>query len=161
MDDTTDNFTPGNDQGKLRIAKVFPGDIDNDGLGDLVFSSASFAADKPHLFLVEHDGTFVGVREDLETYPSSIIIKPNYQNPFNPETNISFFLKQAMDVSIEVYDLRGRLVKSLFDGKKEAGLHSVVWSGVEPNGKALPSGVYFYSISTGQKTVTKKMALSK
>ena len=161
MDDTTDNFTPGNDQGKLRIAKVFPGDIDNDGLGDLVFSSASFAADKPHLFLVEHDGTFVGVREDLETYPSSVIIKPNYPNPFNPETNISFFLKQAMDVSIEVYDLRGRLVKSLFDGKTEAGLHSVVWSGVEQNGKALPSGIYFYSISAGQKTVTKKMVLSK
>ena len=66
-----------------------------------------------------------------------------------------------MDVSIEVYDLRGRLVKSLFDGKKEAGLHSVVWSGMEQNGKALPSGIYFYSISTGQKTVTKKMVLSK
>ena len=161
MDDTTDNFTPGNDQGKLRIAKVFSGDIDNDGLGDLLISSASFAADKPHLFLVEHNGTFVGIREKLETYPASVIIKPNYPNPFNPETNISFFLKEATDVSIEVYDLRGRLVKSLSDGEREAGLHSVVWNGVEQNGWPLPSGIYFYSISTDQKTFTKKMVLSK
>ena len=49
MDDTTDNYTPGNDQGKVRVAKLFPGDVDNDGLGDIIFSSASFAADKPCL----------------------------------------------------------------------------------------------------------------
>ena len=126
-----------------------------------MLASASFAADKPHLFLVEHNGTFVGIREKLETYPASVIIKPNYPNPFNPETNISFFLKEATDVSIEVYDLRGRLVKSLSDGEREAGLHSVVWNGVEQNGWPLPSGIYFYSISTDQKTFTKKMVLSK
>jgi len=161
MDDTTDNFTPGNDQGKLRIAKVFSGDIDNDGFGDLVFSSASFAADKPHLFMVEHDGTFVGVGEEVGIHPAGVIIKPNYPNPFNPETNISFVLKEATDVLIEIYDLKGRLVKALFDGKKGAGLHSVIWSGIDQNGRTLPSGVYLYSISTDQKTLTKKMVLSK
>ena len=57
MDDTTDNFTPGNDQGRVRVAKLFTGDIDNDGSGDIVFTSASFAADKPHLYMIEHSGT--------------------------------------------------------------------------------------------------------
>ena len=104
---------------------------------------------------------FVGFGEEVGVHPNSVIIKPNYPNPFNPETNISFFLKEATDVLIEVYDLRGRLVKALFDGKKGAGLHNVVWNGVDQNGKTLPSGVYFYSISTDQKTFTKKMVLSK
>ena len=73
----------------------------------------------------------------------------------------SIFVKSKSTVLIGVYDLRGRLVKALFDGKKGAGLHNVVWSGVDQNGKTLPSGVYFYSMSTGQKTFTKKMVLSK
>ena len=55
MDDTTDDYTPGSDQGRLRVAKLFSGDIDNDGNGDLVFTSASFAADKPHILMIEHD----------------------------------------------------------------------------------------------------------
>ena len=98
---------------------------------------------------------------NIDTYPFEYSLNKPYPNPFNPETNIRFFLKEATDVSIEVYDLRGRLVKSLFDGKREAGLHSVVWNGVEQNGETLPSGIYFYSISTDQKIFTKKMVLSK
>ena len=53
MDDTTDNYTPGNDQGKVRGAKLFPGDLDNDGYGVIVLSSARFAADKPQLFMID------------------------------------------------------------------------------------------------------------
>ena len=56
MDDTTDDGGFGLDQGKVRVAKVFVGDLDNDEVGDLVFSSASFAADKPHIFFLEHSG---------------------------------------------------------------------------------------------------------
>ena len=56
MGDTTDDGGFGLDQGKVRVAKVFAGDLDNDEIGDLVFSSASFAADKPHIFFLEHSG---------------------------------------------------------------------------------------------------------
>jgi len=64
MDDTTDNFTPNNDQGKVRVAKLFSGDIDNDGNGDVIFSSASFATDKPQLFMVEHEEEVIVVNID-------------------------------------------------------------------------------------------------
>ena len=64
MDDTTDNFTPNNDQGKVRVAKIFSGDIDNDSNGDLIFSSGSFATDKPQLFMIEHEEQAVVVSTD-------------------------------------------------------------------------------------------------
>ena len=56
MDDTTDDFTTGTDQGKVRVAKLFSGDIDNDNLGDIVFTSASLGSDKPHVYFLEHEG---------------------------------------------------------------------------------------------------------
>ena len=57
MDDTTDNFTSGTDQGKVRVAKLFSGDIDNDNQGDIVFTSAGLGSDKPHIYFLEHDGS--------------------------------------------------------------------------------------------------------
>jgi len=57
LDDTTDDFTSGTDQGKVRIAKLFSGDIDNDNQGDIVFTSAGLGSDKPHIYFLEHDGS--------------------------------------------------------------------------------------------------------
>ena len=57
LDDTTDDFTSGTDQGKVRVAKLFSGDIDNDNQGDIVFTSAGIGSDKPHIYFLEHDGS--------------------------------------------------------------------------------------------------------
>ena len=57
LDDTTDDFTSGTDQGKVRVAKLFSGDIDNDNQGDIVFTSAGLGSDKPHIYFLEHDGS--------------------------------------------------------------------------------------------------------
>jgi hypothetical protein len=57
LDDTTDDFTSGTDQGKVRVAKLFSGDIDNDNKGDIVFTSAGLGSDKPHIYFLEHDGS--------------------------------------------------------------------------------------------------------
>jgi len=58
LDDTTDDFSSGTDQGKVRVAKVFAGDLDNDNKGDIVFTSASLASDKPHIYFLEHNGLY-------------------------------------------------------------------------------------------------------
>ena len=160
MDDTTDNYTPGNDQGKVRVAKLFPGDLDNDGYGDLVLSSASFAADKPQLFMIEHDGT---LETDYSNYtiPNHVSISQNFPNPFNPETQFSYTLNKSGTISLRIYDIMGKLIYTVYDGFQRAGNHNVLWSGLDQNKRPVSSGVYFYRLVTQSNTISKKMVLAK
>ena len=160
MDDTTDNFTPGNDQGRVRVAKLFTGDIDNDGSGDIVFTSASFAADKPHLYMIEHSG-ILGASEEKPSIPNKISISQNYPNPFNPETRFQYNMPVDGVVSIKVYDILGKKVKTLVNQWKSAGIHNEIWSGQNDNNQMVSSGVYFYQVKVGDEQITKKMILSK
>ena len=160
MDDTTDNFTPGNDQGIVRVAKLFTGDIDNDGSGDIVFTSASFAADKPHLYMIEYSGT-LGVLEDNLSIPNKISISQNYPNPFNPETRFQYNMPVDGVVSIKVYDILGKKIKTLVNQWKSAGVHNEIWNGQNDNNQVVSSGVYFYQVKVGDEQITKKMILSK
>ncbi len=88
-------------------------------------------------------------------------LKGNYPNPFNPETNISFSLKQAAPVSIEIYNVKGQMVRKLVNDVREAGTHTVVWNGSDNNGRAVSSGVYYFKMNTGKYSSTKKMILMK
>ena len=160
MDDTTDNFTPGNDQGRVRVAKLFTGDVDNDGSGDIVFTSASFAADKPHLYMIEHSGT-LGALEENPSMPNKISISQNYPNPFNPETRFQYNIPVDGIVSIKVYDILGKKIKTLVNQWKSAGVHNEIWSGQNDNNQMVSSGVYFYQVKVGDEQITKKMILSK
>ena len=160
MDDTTDNFTPGNDQGRVRVAKLFTGDIDNDGSGDIVFTSASFAADKPHLYMIEHSGTLEALEEN-PSMPNKISISQNYPNPFNPETRFQYNIPVDGIVSIKVYDILGNKIKTLVNQWKSAGVHNEIWSGQNDNNQMVSSGVYFYQVKVGDEQITKKMILSK
>ena len=160
MDDTTDNYTPGNDQGKVRVAKLFPGDLDNDGYGDLVLSSASFAADKPQLFMIEHDGT---LETDYSNYtiPNHVSISQNFPNPFNPETQFSYTLNKSGTISLRIYDIMGKLIYTVYDGFQRSGNHNVLWDGLDQNKRPVSSGVYFYRLVTQSNTISKKMVLAK
>ena len=160
MDDTTDNYTPGNDQGKVRVAKLFPGDLDNDGYGDLVLSSASFAADKPQLFMIEHDGT-LSTDYVKHTIPEHVSITQNFPNPFNPETQFSYALNESGTISLGIYDIMGKLIYTVYDGFQRAGNHNVLWSGLDQNKRPVSSGVYFYRLVTQSNTISKKMVLAK
>lgn len=88
--------------------------------------------------------------------PSTYSLSQNYPNPFNPSTVINYQLPKAGDVNITVYDLSGKEVKSLVNGKQEAGFYSV-----SLNASSLSSGVYFYTIRTNDFTNTKSMLLVK
>ena len=160
MDDTTDNYTPGNDQGKVRVAKLFSGDIDNDGAGDIVFSSASFAADKPHIYMIEHSGT-LGFDNEQPPTPKEISIGQNYPNPFNPETRFQYSIHQSDHASLIIYDLLGKEVQTLFDGHRSAGTHVEKWTGIDKNNHMVSSGIYFYQLRVGKERITKKMIFEK
>ena len=160
MDDTTDNFTPGNDQGRVRVAKLFSGDLDNDGHGDLVLSSASFAADKPTLFMIEHDGTLSS--DDFSgSVPSNFRLEQNFPNPFNPQTRFNYTLPESGNIELGVYDAVGRRIYAFYNGYQQAGSHNVLWTGVDQSYNSVPSGIYFYRLKTETTTITKKMVLTK
>tara|TARA_Y100000748_G_scaffold235766_1_gene199764 strand:- start:1813 stop:3492 length:1680 start_codon:yes stop_codon:yes gene_type:complete len=160
MDDTTDNYTPGNDQGKVRVAKLFPGDVDNDGLGDIIFSSASFAADKPHLFMIENDGLLTNDNTELQL-PLVSTIGQNYPNPFNPDTKFDYNIYHTNDVSLKIYDILGNEICTVYNGTRTPGSYRATWRGVDNNNKPVASGVYLYQLVSGDNSITKKLLLNK
>ncbi len=80
----------------------------------------------------------------------------NYPNPFNPATTINYSIKSAGEVTLKVYDMLGTEVASLINENQEAGIYSV-----EFNASDLPSGIYFYTLTSGNFLATKKLILLK
>lgn len=85
----------------------------------------------------------------------------NMPNPFNPMTEISFELPERIPVRLQVFDLRGRLVRTLVDGPREAGVQRVTWDGRDARGARVASGVYLYRIQAGDWVDQRKMTLVK
>jgi hypothetical protein len=88
--------------------------------------------------------------------PKVYALDQNYPNPFNPTTKIEYSLPKAGNVTLEVYNLLGQVVATLVNQRQDAG-HYVV----PMDGSALSSGLYFYQITAGNFTATKKMMLVK
>ena len=88
--------------------------------------------------------------------PKRSIYSKNYPNPFNATTVISFILEEGSDIRLDIYDLLGRHVETLFEGTKEAGVYSVNW-----NAANFPSGIYFARLETAESTKNIKMVLLK
>ena len=82
----------------------------------------------------------------------------NHPNPFNPSTTIRFYLPERCAVRLEVFDVTGRRTAVLIDDFMEKGPYATVWAGKDENGTAA-SGVYFYRLTAGKKTISKKMIL--
>ena len=94
------------------------------------------------------------VSENTEKLPQYISLNQCYPNPFNAKTTIKFNLEIASEVKVEIYNILGRRVETLFDGNKPAGNHQIIW-----NAENQPSGIYFSRIKAGDFTETKKMVL--
>ncbi|MBK7141035.1 MAG: T9SS type A sorting domain-containing protein [bacterium] len=99
--------------------------------------------------------------QDGSLLPRDFALMQNYPNPFNPTTVIEFALPRASNVKIELYDITGRLVRTLTDGSMSAGTHKVSFDGRSSSGNQLASGVYFYRLQANDFTATKKMLLMK
>jgi hypothetical protein len=98
----------------------------------------------------------VGISNNGGEVPNAFSLSQNYPNPFNPTTNIKFAIPQASFVTLKVYDMLGREVASLISEEMTAGSYTVDWNALN-----FTSGVYFYKISAGNFTDTKRMVLIK
>ena len=98
--------------------------------------------------------------------PKETSLLPNYPNPFNPETWIPYRLAAPADVSIAIYAADGRLVRTLALGHQAVGLYesrsrAAYWDGRNAQGEPVASGVYFYTLTAGDFTATRKMLIRK
>ena len=93
--------------------------------------------------------------------PKQTALLPNYPNPFNPETWIPYQLASPTDVSISIYTTVGKLVQQIDLGHQPVGIHQVHWEGNNKLGEKVASGVYFYTLTAGEYTATRKMSIMK
>ena len=99
--------------------------------------------------------------ESKNILADEFVLHPNFPNPFNPVTSISFDILKSIKIKLDVYDQMGRIVRNLINSSYEKGYHSVIWDSRDNNGKQVPSGLYFYSIEFGNNKHTKKMLFIK
>ena len=98
----------------------------------------------------------IGIRENNNNMPDKYSLSQNYPNPFNPVTNIKYQIPKNSFVTLKVYDVMGREVRTLLNEVKASGSYSIDF-----NASDLSSGVYFYKIQAGEFSQTKKMMLIK
>ncbi len=83
----------------------------------------------------------------------------NTPNPFNPSTVIGYDLPARSYVTLSIYDITGRLVRALVRGEMDGGAHRAVWDGLDPQGRPASSGVYFYRLTAGKESISRKLVL--
>jgi len=98
--------------------------------------------------------------------PKETVLLPNYPNPFNPETWIPYQLAVPANVTLRIYAASGALIRTFTLGFQPAGIYqspsrAVHWDGKNELGEQVASGIYFYTLSTGQSTMTRRMVIRK
>lgn len=107
---------------------------------------------------IDGDGSFTysNIIEISASAITGYTLEQNYPNPFNPETVIRFALPVAGDVKLEVFDIQGEKVTTITEGFHEAGVHSLKF-----NADGLGSGIYFYTLTSGERSLTRKLTIMK
>ena len=101
------------------------------------------------------------VDENSVSLPSAFNLKHNYPNPFNPTTTIAFELDRDGRGQLDIFDINGKLIKTLMQGVMLAGQHTVQWDATGMNGQIVSSGVYFYKLTQNGTSQSQKMVLMR
>ncbi|MCK4353176.1 T9SS type A sorting domain-containing protein [candidate division WOR-3 bacterium] len=103
----------------------------------------------------------VGVEETTPELPTHFSLAQNQPNPFSKTTVVSFQCPAVSDISLRIYDVTGKLVKTLVDEKRKPGSYKVNWNGTNNSGEMVANGVYFYKLQADNFTRTRKLILLK
>jgi hypothetical protein len=125
--------------------------------------------DSVEISVCDKEGNLMGfekIYKEGSNLPTGYSLSQNYPNPFNPVTTIRFKVegersKEPTPITLKVYNILGKLVRTLVDEPKGAGTYQVVWDGKDENGEEVSSGVYFYKLKAENYVETKKMVLLK
>lgn len=164
-------YSPSTDSIAIEISE---GDSSSCGLS-IQINGQGEGVIKLHLFNIDDTSDSINVDININVNPTVSIhenkpekdlvekfaLGTNYPNPFNPSTLISYVLKENGMISISIYDMRGRLVRALFEGRQNSGYHVMDWNGKDVQGRPVSAGSYIYTIQVGNEVITKKMTLLK
>ena len=111
-------------------------------------------------------GQFVLIRDQLSTIENNLVpevfaLHQNYPNPFNPVTSLRYDLPEDGLVNITIYDMMGRIVKTLVNSSQKAGYKSIIWNATNNRNESVSAGLYLYTIQAGEFRQTRKMVLLK
>ncbi len=132
--------------------------------GQFVYVDESAVPGKSYAYqigVIDADGEFLSPKAEVKMPNAGIELSQNTPNPFNPTTMIRFSLPASEHVSLSIYSANGTLVRSLVDGVQARGTHNITWDGRDSNGNSVGSGVYFYRLTAGKFSDSKKMVLLK
>ena len=94
--------------------------------------------------------------------PETFELSQNFPNPFNPSTEIQFMVGKDQLISLNIYDIQGRLVSSMINNSfYSAGFYKMNWNGINHFGTQVPSGMYVYKLENDNQILTRKMVLMK
>ena len=96
-----------------------------------------------------------------EQIPSAYKLLNNFPNPFNPSTKITFEIPQSESVSLKIFDINGKLIRTLTNEELSAGNYERTWDGKNENGRTVSSGVYIYKLTAGKFDRSARMVLMK
>lgn len=119
--------------------------------GDVVY----VADDGDGMYIIRND-LLMGINEESSHLPENFLLAPNYPNPFNPITTISYQLPKSAFVNLSIYNITGQLVETVVNDYKTPGFYTVEW-----NDREVGSGIYFYKITAGEFTDVRKCLLVK
>ena len=137
---------------------VHAADIDDDGDMDVLFGRGNTIGWLENL--IPHPSSPVNVGASLASGPPpAFALEQNYPNPFNPETAIVYILPETAHVSLIIYNVVGQEVRRLVDATQASGQQRILWDGKDASGSHVPSGVYYYRLSTETWSKTRPMVL--
>lgn len=145
----------------VQINNTVPaGSINYPAPGDSIFIFTKRPLTVNDVYTFSTSAQFITGVKNEKIIPGQFLLEQNYPNPFNPSTTISFSIAEDSNVKLKVYNILGQLVKTLKDEYMQKGNHRILFSS-GTNDFNLSSGVYFYSLESNNKFITRKMLLVK
>lgn len=126
---------------------------------DLRTNLPGYSTDYPSVYAAPFQSNSLGVEEDLSPAVTSLV--KIYPNPFTAKTTIQYSLEKSSPVSVQIYNLRGQLVRVLVSDRQTAGIHKLDWDGCDNSGRLMASGIYFCRLRDGSRTSVTRMLLLK
>jgi len=141
----------------LPRAAVTPSDCNANAMPDACDIAAGTSSDANQNGVPDECETSVGV--DGSGLPRQVLLLPIRPNPFNPAATVRFALPARGRVTVQIFDVAGRLVRTLVAGARDAGMHEVLWDGASDAGRAVPSGSYFCRVQTETGSASARLML--
>ena len=147
-------------QGEERFSRIseelLPAESENEYIDESILPGKSYDY---CIGAVEGNEEFRSFTLSISLPSKSLTLSQNYPNPFNPVTTIKFYNPRQEHMTLTIYDIGGRKIRSLIDADKGTGWHAVQWDGTNDSGNSVGSGIYYYRLTAGKQVLTKKLVM--